>query len=251
MSTIQEANWYKPEAGQPYRPLIAMPSQLKQKIPWLSVCQGLFTAFDPPHALTTVTALVPGPTSASHAKAQPLTPAPSATRDTGARKTTNGAGPVPSLTNAKESSDFKQASGISRNSGQSSSTSEGPGHKMKSSIHSLPQSTTAVSSNQDSSPSTVSTAIAIPATTMKKGNPSTTLRGTLVAPDTSGPLLIRSKTIPIPTGMDSESFTTTTGGRVVTTTSNATTIAGTTLGPGDASASVERHCASTRRGFLW
>lgn len=282
-STYQEANWYKPEAGQPYRPRIAIPSQLKQKIPWFSFCTDIFTAFDPPQPLQPAKSLVPGPTSTGHATSQPLTPAPSVTLDTGASKTTNGAGSMPSLTNAKASSDFKQASGINKDSGQSSdsqqssSTSEGPGQKTSSSIHSLPPSTTAVSSNQDSStipvstaiamaattmkqavssnqdssPIPVSTTIAIPATTMTQGDSGTTLRGTLVAPDTSGRSLVDSKTMPMPTGMDSDSFNTTNGGWVVTNTSTAITIAGTTLGPGNASPSVERHCDLTRRGISW
>ena len=94
---FQEANWYKPEPGEPYRPLIAMPNQLKQKIPWFSSCAEFFTAYDPPHALPTVTAFGPGPTPGRNAKAPPPTPAPSATLDPGARKTA-GAVPVPPVT---------------------------------------------------------------------------------------------------------------------------------------------------------
>ena len=60
MSAFQEANWYKPQPGEPYRPLIAMPSQLIQKIPGFSYCGGtLFTAFDPPSALKVAPALAP------------------------------------------------------------------------------------------------------------------------------------------------------------------------------------------------
>lgn len=76
-----------------------MPSQLKQRVPWFSFCQDFFTAYDPPHALVTATAFVPPPTPGRNAKAQPPTPAPSATLDPGARKTTAGVGPVPPLTN--------------------------------------------------------------------------------------------------------------------------------------------------------
>ena len=95
---LEKYNRYKPEAGEPYRPLIAMPSQLKRKIPWFSSCLEYFTAYDPPHALPTVTAFGPGPIPGRHAGAQPPTPAPSATLDPGARRTTPSAVPVPPVT---------------------------------------------------------------------------------------------------------------------------------------------------------
>ena len=74
-----------------------MPTQLKQRIPWFSFCQNVFTAYEPPHALVRATAFGPDPTPAGNARAQPLTPVPSATLDPGARKTTAGAGSVPPL----------------------------------------------------------------------------------------------------------------------------------------------------------
>ena len=78
----QEANWYKPAPGEPYRPLIAMPSKLRQADPWLNFCDGLyFTAFDPPHALVTEAALLP-PTSAGDPKPVPV---PSPTQDPGTK----------------------------------------------------------------------------------------------------------------------------------------------------------------------
>ena len=78
MKIYQEANWYKPEPGEPYRPLIAMPSKINQLGGWLRYCGGgFFTAYDPPHALVTEAALLP-PTSAGDPKS---TPAPSPTQD--------------------------------------------------------------------------------------------------------------------------------------------------------------------------
>ena len=83
----QEANWYKPEPGEPYRPLIAMPSRIKQIQPWLSYCTEIFfTAYDPPSILKVATALTP-PTSPSDPKAPLWAPVPSPTLDAGARQT--------------------------------------------------------------------------------------------------------------------------------------------------------------------
>ncbi len=85
----QEANWYKPEPGDPYRPLIAMPSQINQMGGWLRFCGGVFfTAYDPPHALVTEAALLP-PTSAGDPKSAP---APSPTQDPAAGATVAGKG---------------------------------------------------------------------------------------------------------------------------------------------------------------
>ena len=90
-SVVQEADWYKPEPGEPYRPLIAMPSQLKQRVPWLSFCEDIFfTAYDPPTALKSATALGPVITPGSDHKIQALAAAPSPTNDPGARMTTAG-----------------------------------------------------------------------------------------------------------------------------------------------------------------
>lgn len=84
MQSFQEANWYKPEPGEPYRPLIAMPNKLKEMIPWFSHCHDeLFTAYDPPSALTLATALAP-PLPLSNPTSHPWAPAPSPTMDTGA-----------------------------------------------------------------------------------------------------------------------------------------------------------------------
>lgn len=89
---LQEANWYKPEPGEPYRPLLAMPNKLRHAQPWLSFCgDAFFTAYDPPHALVTEAALLP-PTSAGDPKPVSV---PSPTQDTGARATISGDGSIP------------------------------------------------------------------------------------------------------------------------------------------------------------
>lgn len=61
-----------------------MPSQLKQKIPWFSYCEGpLFTAFDPPSALKAATALAPplSPPLSNDPISHPWAPVPSPTID--------------------------------------------------------------------------------------------------------------------------------------------------------------------------
>ncbi len=88
MCVIQEANWWKPKLGEPYRPLVAMPAQLRQRVPWLSFCEDIvFTAYDPPTALRSATALVPIVTPGSDPRTHALAAVPSPTVDPGARKT--------------------------------------------------------------------------------------------------------------------------------------------------------------------
>lgn len=82
--------------GEPYRPLTAMPSQIRQVAPWFSFCTpGYFTAYDPPTTLRAATAFGPGPTPTDDTKPQLLAPEPSITPDPGARKTAAGAGSIP------------------------------------------------------------------------------------------------------------------------------------------------------------
>ena len=65
-----------------------MPSQLKQMNPWFSFCtDALFTAYDPPSALTVATALAPPPISPGNPNDPPLKPASSPTMNPGARQT--------------------------------------------------------------------------------------------------------------------------------------------------------------------
>ena len=459
ISDLDKYNRYKPEPGEPYRPLIAMPNQLKQKIPWFSSCSEWFTAYDPPHALPTVTAFGPGPTSGRHPAAKPPAPAPTVTFDPGARKTA-GAVPVPPFTDdpavrrpkativpvplpklggpnsepsdlskeddgkrggdpehssdSKQSSDtsddpsqgdkseegndpkhgsgnsgdpsqhnksgegndrkkgsgdsddpsqdnksssgddaeqdsgdpsqghdLKQGNGNSEDFGQdgntkgnsdpkndggtgrdsnqgsdaqqSTGTSVNPGRKTDANIPSLPfRPTVAVNGDQDNSPlagsvvpdepnhidnsnavgreservslggstndvsnnlvphetqslalgtptdsfispnikpivttiagqaiTAAPTAITIPGTIIKQGDPGVTLHGTSVALDTAGQLVVDSKIIAIPPGTNSKPLTTTVGGRIIVASSAGIVIAGTTLAPGDAGVSVD------------
>ena len=68
-----------------------MPDQLRQRVPWLSFCEDLgFTAYDPPTALRSATALVPIMTPDSDLKTQNSLAVPSPTVDPGARQTVAG-----------------------------------------------------------------------------------------------------------------------------------------------------------------
>ena len=68
-----------------------MPAQLRQRVPWLSFCEDIvFTAYDPPTALRSATALVPTVTPDSDPKIQNSPAVPSPTIDPGARKTVAG-----------------------------------------------------------------------------------------------------------------------------------------------------------------
>lgn len=95
MRVIQEANWYKPEPGEPYRPLIAVPSKVLEIDPWFGNCTPLwFSAYDPPSALRPATALVPIVT-AQDPQSPPVVAMPSPTLDPAARKTAAGNNLVP------------------------------------------------------------------------------------------------------------------------------------------------------------
>ncbi len=160
-NVFQEASWYKPEPGEPYRPLIAMPSQLKQDIPWFSFCEDVFTAYDPPRALRSAGALAPVITPASDPHTQKLVAAPSQSVDPGAKitavskvsmpvsMTTPVAQKVPSQptdVDPESSSDPKQGTNI----GQSGDITGDPGNKADPNVPSMPlQSPAAVNSNQD------------------------------------------------------------------------------------------------------
>ena len=94
----QEANWYRPEPGVPYRPNIAMPSQLKRKLmqeypffsSYPSCIAGFFAAIDPPHALRTEALLLP-PLSPNDPKPAPV---PSPTQDPGPGETSAHKSPI-------------------------------------------------------------------------------------------------------------------------------------------------------------
>lgn len=96
LTRAQEANWYKPEPGQPYRPLIAMPEQIQKVNPFFGRCSdAFFTGFDPPKTLLPATAMVPTTTAADPNAATSTALMPSATQDPGAKKTASDKGMKP------------------------------------------------------------------------------------------------------------------------------------------------------------
>lgn len=103
METVQEANWYKPEPGEPYRPLIAVPSKVLEIDPRFGNCTPLwFSAYDPPTALRPATALAPIVT-AKDPQSPPVVPMPSPTHDPGARNTAAGNNPAPTPAQSQNS----------------------------------------------------------------------------------------------------------------------------------------------------
>ena len=101
---MQQTNWCKPEPGEPYRPLIAIPSKVLEIDPWFGNCTPMwFSAYDPPSALRPATALAPIIT-ANDPQSLPVIPMPSPTLDLGARQTAAGENPPgPSPTQGQKS----------------------------------------------------------------------------------------------------------------------------------------------------
>ena len=91
----QEENWYKPAPGEPYRPLIAIPQQLRDIGPWSGNCVELwFTGYDPPRALTPKAAMVPDVTLEDQHRSSTTT-MPSNPQDPRFGETTANKAPVP------------------------------------------------------------------------------------------------------------------------------------------------------------
>ncbi|KAL9630045.1 MAG: hypothetical protein Q9164_006608, partial [Protoblastenia rupestris] len=93
----QSANWWKPRKGEPYRPLIALPSQIKYDIdPWWANCTDYdFKAFDPPRTLEPAKAMAPKVT-ADDPKPSPVEAKPSPAQDIPAKETGANDDPAPS-----------------------------------------------------------------------------------------------------------------------------------------------------------
>ena len=92
--SVASENFYKPAPGEPYRPLIAIPSQVRSMVPWFQYCTDLwFTGFDPPKTLVPAAAMV-SPDTTSDPVVPSITPKASATQDPGAKKTAAGGGPI-------------------------------------------------------------------------------------------------------------------------------------------------------------
>ena len=94
LTHLQEANWYTPEPGQPYRPLIAVPRQLQAWNPAFSKCKdfAFFRGYDPPRALVPATAMAPIVTQAEP-QTSTIAPRPSATPDPGPKETNLASSP--------------------------------------------------------------------------------------------------------------------------------------------------------------
>ena len=91
---LQEENWYSPQPGVPYQPLIAVPQQIIDIQPMLAHCDiAFFTGYDPPKTLVPANAMAPVITMNTPQIAPPAA-APSPTQDPGPRETlvSNNAG---------------------------------------------------------------------------------------------------------------------------------------------------------------
>ena len=97
-TSVMWSQWYKPEPGEPYRPLIVFPSKLLDIDTLWKVCtQGYFTGYDPPRTLDPATAMVPKVTPPSNPNPDPRPPKPAATQDSLPRRTTTPADPAKTL----------------------------------------------------------------------------------------------------------------------------------------------------------
>ena len=258
MSVVQETNWYKPEPGEPYRPLVAMPSQLRQKIPWFSFCEDIFTAYDPPRALRSAAALAPTITSNSDPQTQKPVAAPSQTVDPGARITAASklstsvpmaapaAQKTPSPpTDVDPESNTYPKQGTSN--GESGDIAGQPETKADPNVPGLPlQSPAAVKSNQD--PGQKSNIV--PNNTPKPSDseyPNGSDPGQIAAGG-SQPTTSETPT-PADPSKDSDSadkgpdqlpqrILTTIAGHAITAAPNAVAIAGATINPGDPAATI-------------
>ena len=116
--SIMSSQWYKPEPGEPFRPLIVFPSKLLSIHPLWKICTpGYFTGYDPPRTLDLETALVPKVTPSSTLNPNLETPKPAATLESLPKKTSISADPTitqsdPSLAKSHGSS------GVQDNSSQ-------------------------------------------------------------------------------------------------------------------------------------
>lgn len=93
--SVMWSQWYKPEPGEPYRPLIVFPSKLLDMDPLWKVCtQGYFTGYDPPRTLDPATAMVPKVTPPSNPNPDPRPATPAATQENLPKRTTTPADPT-------------------------------------------------------------------------------------------------------------------------------------------------------------
>ena len=124
LTYLQEANWYTPEPGQPYRPLLALPSQLQAWNPAFKNCKDLFfQGYDPPRALVPAAAMVQAVTQADP-RPSPIPPRPSATPDPGPKETDPASIPTPASVHKPKAPQSSQKFGLQPESGVESSGSK-------------------------------------------------------------------------------------------------------------------------------
>lgn len=120
---LKEANWYTPEPGVPYRPLIVLPKQLLEWNPAFSKCDLFaFEGYDPPKALVPATAMAP---IVTQAEPLPFTmpPRPSATPDPGPKETNHVSTPKSSSTQGLQAPQAQQTTALEPESGVKGSNS--------------------------------------------------------------------------------------------------------------------------------
>ena len=139
--TIAEEAWYKPQPQEPYRPLVALPEQLKTWRDFFTACRNLdFAAVDPPRALTAHDPMGPAMPLVAEPDASPTRdavapvsdglipptfapPAPGATMGQGPKQT-DTLRESPSSPTAKHSPEDEQAGQQSTNSNPDPGTAD-------------------------------------------------------------------------------------------------------------------------------
>ena len=225
-----------------------MPAQLRQRVPWLSFCEDLvFTAYDPPTALRSATALVPIKTSDIDPETTNSPAVPSPTIDPGARKTVAGieSSSIPTSATAaqnmpspgthsdpKESnSDRNQDSGVKN----VSDTGKDPGQREKPHSAIVPvQQDPATTKNQVSDQEQSQVAHYEPNQSENQndnGHPT----GGRSAQEAAGASQLTSPKSTTPTNVldPVQTMLTTIAGHIITAAPTAVAIAGSTLNPGD------------------
>ncbi len=134
LNLSQEQNWYMPQPGVPYRPIVAVPRKINNLNPFFAICEDVFfTALDPPRALVTAPNLVLKPTIA-HLQASTTPPMPNRIPKTdpedngSARPTTSVPRPaqIPKPPEPQQTSDPKdQGHASSGNAEQDSENTQG------------------------------------------------------------------------------------------------------------------------------
>ena len=193
----QEANWYKPAPGEPYRPLIAMPSKIRQAHPWLNFCgDAIFTAYDPPHALGTEAALIP-PSSAGDPKLASL---PSPTQDPGTRATVVGKGSTTLRPAIVPTVDEPTATPNPSPSSNKFNLTPDPQSNDPSASETSPDDIADpfVTTIDNQAVTAAPTAVEFAGTTLTPGAPGTTIAGTLISLNPAGQLVVGSTTVTLP-----------------------------------------------------